>query len=193
MRRLATAVLAGLAGLTVPTAPAAAAEPIEGRWSMGGGIVELRAEDGGFVSRWIRQRPGILCPEIYDQDGDMRLQGSGLRYTGSWNWVSGSRDGRDCESIGRGPVVVTVSADGQTAQLEADAPPGYDEHESHTLTRALDGGLSVFARLSPEELAGVPALVDPIDLTASLDSAAELAAVPRLQQLPWQGRAPFVR
>lgn len=194
MRRLALAAWIGIAGLTIPTAPASAAQPIEGRWSMGGGVVELRAEaDGSFASHWVEQRPDILCPEIDDQDGDMRLQGSGLHYTGSWNWVSGSRDGRDCESIGRGPVVVTVSADGQSAQLEADAPAGYDDHESHTLTRAAAGGLSVFARLSSEELARMPALVDPIDLTASLDSAAELAAVPRLQQLPWQGRAPFVK
>jgi hypothetical protein len=192
MRRLALAAWIGIAGLMIPTAPASAAEPIEGRWSMGGGIVELRAEDGGFASRWISQRPGILCPGIDDQDGDMRLEGSGLSYTGTWNWVSGSRDGRDCESIGRGPVVVTVSADGQTAQLEADAPAGYSDHESHTLTRAPDGGLSVFARLSSEELADVPELVAPTELPAPFDSA-ELAAVPRLQQLPFQGRAPFVK
>ena len=140
MRRLALAAWIGLAGLTIPTAPASAAEPIEGRWSMGGGIVELRAVDGGFSSFWISQRPGLLCPEIDDQDGDMRLGGSGLSYTGTWNWVSGSRDGRDCESIGRGPVVVTVSSDGRTAQLEADAPAGYSDHESHTLTRAPAGG-----------------------------------------------------
>ena len=192
MRRLALAAWIGLAGLTIPTAPASAAEPIEGRWSMGGGIVELRAVDGGFSSFWISQRPGLLCPEIDDQDGDMRLGGSGLSYTGTWNWVSGSRDGRDCESIGRGPVVVTVSSDGQTAQLEADAPAGYSDHESHTLTRAPAGGLSVFARLSSEELAAVPDLLAPTELPASFDSA-ELAAVPRLQQLPFQGRAPFVR
>jgi len=193
MRRLATAVLAGLAGLTIPTAPASAAEPIEGRWSMGGGIVELRADAGGFTSHWVEQRPDILCPAIDDQDGDMRLEGAGLAYTGTWNWVLGSRSGSDCESLGRGPVTITVSADGQTAQLEADAPAGYDEHESHALTRAPGDGLSVFARLAPGELAGVPALVDPLDLSVPVDSAAELAAVPRLQQLPWQGRAPFVK
>lgn len=193
MRRLATAVLAGLAGLTLPTVPASAAEPIEGRWSMGGGVVELRADAGGFTSHWVEQRPDILCPAIDDQDGDMRLEGGGLAYTGTWNWVLGSRNGSDCKSLGRGPVTITVGADGQTAQLEADAPAGYDDHESHTLTRAPDGGLSVFARLSTDELAGVPELMDPIDLSASLGSAAELAAVPRLQQLPFQGRAPFTK
>jgi hypothetical protein len=192
MRRLAFAACIGIAALTIPTAPASAAEPIEGRWSMGGGIVELRAVDGGFSSRWISQRPGILCPAIDDQDGDMRLEGSGLSYTGTWNWVSGSRDGRDCRSIGRGPVVVTVSADAQTAVLEADAPAGFSDHESHTLTRPPDDGLSVFARLSSEELAAVPELMAPTELPPPFDSA-ELTAVPRLQQLPWQGRAPFVR
>jgi hypothetical protein len=123
----------------------------------------------------------------------MRLEGGGLDYSGSWNWVLGSRDGRDCKSLGRGPVTVTVSPDGQSARLEADAPAGYDDHETHTLTRAPDDGLSVFARLAPAELDGVPDLVDPMDLSVPVDSAAELAAVPRLQQLPWQGRAPFVR
>lgn len=191
-RRLAIAACIGIAALTIPTAPAFAAEPIEGRWSMGGGIVELRAADGEFTSRWVSQRPDILCPAIDDQDGDMRLVGSDLSYTGTWNWVAGTRDARDCKSIGRGQITVTVSADRKTAQLEAEAPAGYSDHESHTLTRAPDGVLSVFSRLSSEELAGVPALVATAELPAPFDSA-ELAAVPRLQQLPWQGRAPFVK
>jgi hypothetical protein len=62
MRRPVIAAWIGLAGLTFPTAPASASEPIEGRWSMGGGIVELQAEEGAFTSRWIGQRPGIFCP-----------------------------------------------------------------------------------------------------------------------------------
>jgi hypothetical protein len=201
MRRLVIAAWVGFAGLTfltAPTAPAAAAEPIEGRWSMGGGLVEFEAEDGEFVSRWIRQRPDILCPAIDDQDGDMRLVGSDRNYTGTWNWVLGSRDGRECRSLGRGPVTLELSADGQTARLEAEAPAGYSDHESHTLTRAPDGGLSLFGRLSSEELAAMPELVAPAELPAPAEVPApfdstELAAVPRLQQLPFQGRAPFVR
>jgi hypothetical protein len=192
MRRLVIAAWIALAGLSFPTAPASAAEPIEGRWSMGGGLVEFRAEDGQFTSRWIRQRPHILCPAIDDQDGDMRLVGGDRRYTGTWNWVLGTRDERNCKSIGRGPVTVEVSADGRTARLEAEAPAGYSDHESHTLTRAPGAGLSLLYRLSSEELAAMPALVAPTALATAFDSV-DLAALPRLQQLPFQGRAPFVR
>jgi hypothetical protein len=191
MRRLVLAAWIGLAGLTLPTAPATAAEPIEGRWSMGGGLVELRRSGDGFASHWVRQRPGILCPAIDDQDGDLRLDGDDGNYSGTWNWVLRSDDGK-CESIGRGPVTVTVAADGRTARLEADAPAGYSDHESHALTYVRGDEPAGLRRLSPEELAAVPDLVDPLELSKPLD-AVELAAVPRLQRLPFQGRAPFVR
>ena len=192
MRRFALAACIGFAGLAAPTAQASAAEPIEGRWAMGGGVVELRADGEGFSSHWIRQRPDILCPAIDDQDGDMLLEGGGASYTGTWNWVLSRRGGRSCESIGRGPVTITVSDDASTARLEADAPAGYAEHESHTLRRVDGEPVSVFTRLTADEFADVPALVDPAELPEPFDST-ELAAVPRLQQLPFQGRAPFVK
>jgi hypothetical protein len=190
MRRSLLVVCIGLAGLTLPAA-AGAAEPIEGRWSMDGGVVELRAAGGGFESHWISQRPGILCPEIDDQEGNMRLQGSGRTYSGTWTWVLHRADG-SCESLGTGPVTVTVALGGRTARLEADAPAGYSDHETHALTRIREAVPTRLDRLSRRKLAAVPLLVDPMELSAQLD-AVELAAVPRLQQLPFEGRAPFVR
>jgi hypothetical protein len=190
MRRSLLVVCIGLAGLTLPAA-AGAAEPIQGRWWMDGGVVELRASDGGFESHWIRQRPGILCPDIDDQDGDMRLGGSGRVYSGTWTWVLHRADG-SCESLGTGPVTVMVGADNRTAILEADAPAGYSDHETHSLTRVREAIPTRIDELSRRELSAVPPLVDPMELSAQLDAVA-LAAVPRLQQLPFEGRAPFVR
>jgi hypothetical protein len=178
MRRSLLAAWIGLAGLTLQTAPARAAAPIEGRWSMGGGVVELRASGDAFESRWIRQRPGNRCPDLDDRDGDMRLRGSGRALTGTWRWVLRRRDGR-CEAIGTGPMAVTVGEDGRTARLEADAPRGFSEHESHTLTRLRDGPQRL-DMLSRRELRAIPALAEPGELETGLD-AVELAAVPRLR------------
>jgi hypothetical protein len=181
----------GLAGLIATAAPAGAAEPIEGRWSMGGGVVELRPAGDGFESRWIRQRPTIDCPKLDDQDGDMRLEGSGRRYSGTWRWVLKRRDG-SCESAGRGPMQVAVSEDGSRATLEADAPRGYSDHETHTLRRVPPQAPAALEGLSKRELAAFPVLVHPLQLSVELEPL-ELAAIPRLQQLPFQGREPFVR
>jgi hypothetical protein len=189
MRRFALAAWIGL-GLVLPTVPASAADPIEGRWSMEGGVVELQSSGDGFASHWVRQRPGILCPAIDDQDGDLRVSGNLDSYSGTWNWVL--RRGGVCESLGPGPVTITVAADGRTARLESNAPGGYSAHESHTLKRLPDGRFAKLEDLSAEELATMPDLVEPLALAAALEDI-QLAAVPRLEQLPFQGREPFVR
>jgi hypothetical protein len=188
MRRLAIAAGTGLAGLILWTAPAGAAAPIEGRWSFEGGIVELRQSGDGFESHWVQQRPDILCPHIDDQDGDLQLHGTGITYKGTWNWVLRRDDGQ-CESVGLGPVTITVAAGGRTARLDGDAPKGYSDHEAHTLTRMP----SALARLSLHDLDTVPELVAPLTLGPAKLDAVQLAAVPRLQQLPFQGREPFVK
>jgi hypothetical protein len=188
MRRLALAVWIGLIGLVLPTVPASAADPIEGRWSIEGGIVELHPSGDGFASDWIEQRPGILCPAIDDQDGDLRVSGNRDSYSGKWNWVL--RRGGVCASLGPGPVTITVAADGRTARLESNAPGGYSAHESHRLTRLPDGRFAQLEDLSAEELATMPELVEPLALFTALDDI-RLEAVPRLEQLPFQGREPF--
>jgi hypothetical protein len=186
MRRLALAAWMGLA-LILTTAPACASEPIEGRWSMGGGVVELRPSGEGFESHWVQQRPDTLCPHIDDKDGDVQLHGSGRRYRGTWNWVL--RRGDECEPVGLGPVTVTVDKGGRTARLEGDAPHGYSEHEAHTLRRLPES----LGQPSLDELDAVPQLVALLKLAPAPLDAIQLAAVPRLQQLPFQGRAPFVK
>jgi hypothetical protein len=188
MRRFATAATAGLAGLIFSTAPAIAAAPVEGRWSMGGGVVELRSNGDGYESHWIQQRPDILCPEIDDQDGDLQLRGRGDTYRGTWNWVLKRDDGR-CESVGLGPVTITVAADRRTARLVGEAPKGYTEEEAHTLRRVP----AELVQPSLDDLAAVPDLVTPLELGPPALNAVQLAAVPRLQQLPFQGREPFVK
>jgi hypothetical protein len=190
MRFSAFAMWTGIAGLILVTAPASAAEPIEGRWAMDGGILELRPSGDGFASHWVQQRPGILCPAIDDQDGDLRVAGNGDSYSGTWNWVL--YKGGACRPLGQGSVTITVAADGRTAQLESDAPRGYWAHESHTLTRLPDARFAELGQLSAGELATMPDLVEPLALAAPLDEI-QLAAVPRLQQLPFQGREPFVK
>jgi hypothetical protein len=188
MRRFAIAATAGLAGLILSTAPAIAAAPVEGRWSMGGGVVELRASGDGFESHWIQQRPDIRCPDIDDQDGDLQLHGEGDTYRGTWNWVL-KRDNGQCESVGLGPVTITVAADGRTARLVGEAPKGYTDRESHVLRRVP----ADLVHPSLDNLEAVPELVMPVELGPPALDAVQLAAVPRLQQLPFQGREPFVK
>jgi hypothetical protein len=187
MRRFAMLV-AGIAGLMFSTAPVEAAAPIEGRWSMGGGVVELRPSGDGYESHWIQQRPDILCPDVDDQDGDLQLHGSGDTYRGTWNWVL-RRDNGDCESVGLGPVTITVARDGSTARLVGSAPAGYTDKESHTLTRVpadlVDPSLS--------NLDEMPELLTPLELDPEAHATFALASYPRLQRLPFQGREPFVK
>jgi hypothetical protein len=189
MRRPSLALLGVLTMLVLPAA-AHARVPIEGRWQMDGGLLELRAGAHGVTSHWLRQRKGLSCPKIEDQDGDMVLNGSGRAYTGTWTWslhlVNGS-----CKAIGRGPLTVTMSADGRTADLEGAPPEGFTGHESHTLTRP---GVrpAELRRLTPEQravLAGARRVVEPSPEPAYLAAVglypgARLDTLPRLQRLP---------
>jgi lysozyme len=124
-RRAAAAALFG----TEPPDPT-----LEGRWSIdGGGLVEFVATgENTFASRWIVKRPGALCPEINDRDGDISLSGSGLDYSGTWAWVERDEDG-NCVPSGDGSAVVRLREDGVRAQLTTDGPNG--GHEEHTLIR----------------------------------------------------------
>src|SRR3954447_26111630 len=100
MRRPSLALLACLTALVVP-ATANAKAPVEGRWEMDGGLLELQPGPSGIESDWLRQRSGLSCSGIEDQDGDMHLSGAGRRYTGTWSLHK--RDG-SCVAIGRGPL-----------------------------------------------------------------------------------------
>jgi hypothetical protein len=189
MRRPALSLIAALTALLLPQA-AHARVPIEGRWQMDGGEFDLRAGPHGVTSHWLRQRKGLSCPKIEDQDGDMVLNGGGRSYTGTWTWslhlVNGS-----CKAIGRGPLTVTMSADGRTADLEGSPPEGFTGHESHTLTRP---GVrpAALRRLTPEQralLAGGRRVAqrspEPAFLTAvGLYPGARLESLPRLQRVP---------
>jgi hypothetical protein len=159
---------------------ARAAEPIEGRWAMAGGKLEIRASGDGFANRWLKQRPGISCPRTDDQDGDMRLRGRGRRYSGAWAWVQRKPSGA-CVPIGRGPMTVSVSANGRRARLEADPPPGWRDHQSYRLRRI---GRLRLARLSGWQRRLLDRPWPPVE---------QLGAVPPLRRFPFPERAQFAR
>lgn len=178
--------------IAVAPAPAAfAREPIAGRWEMGGGVVELSPAAGGFTSRWIKQRPGLSCPSIEDQDGDMRLHGGGGRYSGTWTW-SLHGTGGSCTAIGRGPMTLTVAPGGRTARLSGTPPAGYKGREAHELTRIgdiLPGELAPLSGAQRAVLASAsPATRARAELASLADvgllPGARLDALPRLRRLP---------
>jgi hypothetical protein len=190
MRRPSLALLGCLTALVLLPAAAHAQLPVEGRWQMGDGVVELHSGADGIESHWVKQRSGLSCPAIEDRDGDMHLSGSGRGYTGTWTWGLHKVDG-SCEAIGRGPLTVTVAPDGKTAELHGDPPPGFTGSESHTLTRP---GVRVppLRRLSQAQravLAGARRVASPAPEPAFLAAVglfpgARLDSLPRLQRLP---------
>jgi hypothetical protein len=173
-------------------APAASArEPIGGRWEMAGGVVELSPAAGGFTSRWIKQRPGLSCPSIEDQDGDMRLKGGGGRYSGTWTWSLHDTDG-SCTAIGRGPMTLVVAPGGRTARLSGTPPAGYKGSESHELTRIGDILPGELEPLSGAQRAVLASASPPSPGSAELASLADVGLLPgaRLDALPRLRRLP---
>jgi hypothetical protein len=173
MRRPSLALLACLTFLALPSAAHARA-PVEGRWEMDDGLLELKPGPHGIESDWLRQRSGLSCPDIEDQDGDLHLSGAGRRYTGTWTWSLHKTDG-SCVAIGRGPVSIVVAPDDKTAELHGTPPAGYNGSETHALTRP---GVRVppLRKLSQAEQALVA--------TGGLFPGTQLASMPRLQRLP---------
>jgi hypothetical protein len=191
MLRPQLAALVFLIAVAVPAPAASAREPIAGRWEMAGGVVELSPAAGGFTSRWIRQRAGLSCPSIEDRDGDMRLHGSGGRYSGTWTWSLHDTDG-SCTAIGRGPMTLTVASGGRTARLSGTPPAGYKGRESHELTRLGGNQPGELEPLSSAQRAvlayGAPAAPGRPELASlaavGLLPGARLDALPRLRRLP---------
>jgi hypothetical protein len=191
MRRPSLVLLACLTALALPAAASAAA-PVEGRWELSGGIVELRPAGAGlYESHWVRQRAGLSCPGIEDQDGDMRLRGGGGRYSGSWTWSLHDTDG-SCKAIGRGPMTLTVAPGGRTARLSGTPPAGYKGRESHELTRIGDILPGELAPLSGVQRAVLASAGPPTPGRAELASLADVGLLPgaRLDALPRLRRLP---
>jgi hypothetical protein len=189
VRRPSLVLLACLIAVVVP-ATAHASAPVEGRWEMDGGLFELRPGPDGITSHWLRQRSGLSCPRVEDQDGDMHLSGSGRRYTGTWTWSLHKVDG-SCAAIGRGPLSVVVARDGKTAELQGTPPTGFTGSETHTLTRpgVRVPPLRTLSRAERAVLAGARRVASPRPQAAFLAAVglfpgARLDTLPRLQRLP---------
>jgi hypothetical protein len=105
---------------------ALAAQPIEGRWNQFGGVIEYFATGPNtFGAREITANDQP-CP---NQDPDIRLTGSGSHYSGAVRYYFTST----CEFAGDGTIDITLSADGNSGHLVAQAPNGSTMED--TITR----------------------------------------------------------
>jgi hypothetical protein len=94
-----------------------------GSWDLANGIFEFNRIGTGrtFADVVVRQRPGVFCPKINDQDHQMVLRHArGRIYTGTWAWFYVDT----CEFAGYGALTVTVWWDGERATFVADPPKG---------------------------------------------------------------------
>lgn len=117
------------AGLGVQQAPRSHPMPtsvprtIVGSWDLANGIFEFNRTGRGntFADVVIRQRPGVFCPKINDQDDQMVLHRARHRiYTGTWAWFYVGT----CKFAGYGALTVTLWWDGERATFVADPPEG---------------------------------------------------------------------
>lgn len=138
--RLAAAAAAVVAvAAAAPASTAAPAEPILGRWTFAGGVIDfVQRGPGRFANVVITQRPGVICPAVNDRDGQIVLAKRGARaYAGSWVWF----DATTCRPAGKGALTITVAADGSTATMVANPPPGLESRPvTFRLTRSAARG-----------------------------------------------------
>lgn len=96
---------------------------IVGSWDLANGIFEFQRSGAAntFTDVVIRQRPGVFCPGVNDQDDQMVLHHArGPVYTGTWAWYYVDT----CKFAGYGALTVTVWSDGERATFVADPPDG---------------------------------------------------------------------
>ena len=114
---------------------APASRTIAGTWSIANGVFEFRRTGDTFTDVVISQRPGVFCPKINDQNGQMVLHqrkalghdGSRV-YTGTWMWYYvGS-----CRFAGFGRLTVTLWWAGNRGVFVANPPGGLPGGSSHT-------------------------------------------------------------
>lgn len=96
---------------------ALASEPIVGRWSQFGGVVEYFATSPTTFEARVIEPNNLSCN---DRDPGIKLSGSGAHYTGTIRYYfTGS-----CEFAGDGTLDITLGADGNTGHLIARGPGG---------------------------------------------------------------------
>ena len=107
-----------------------AARTIAGTWYVANGIFEFRraAAENTFTDVVISQRPGVFCPRVNDQNGQMVLHHAhGRVYVGTWAWYYVNT----CKFAGYGQLTVTLWWDGHRATFVAESPEGLPG-SSHT-------------------------------------------------------------
>ena len=101
-----------------------AARTIAGTWYVADGIFEFRRGAGNtFTDVVISQRPGVFCPRVNDQNGQMVLHQAhahGRVYVGTWAWYYVNT----CKFAGYGQLTVTLWWDGDRATFVAESPEG---------------------------------------------------------------------
>lgn len=133
----------------IASSDAGTKEPIAGRWEFAGGVVEFVPRGSRFVSKVIRKRPGVPCPQVNDRDGQIVLsKRASRRYEGTWVWF----DASTCRVAGKGATTIVVSADGTTATMVANPPRGVESRPiTFRLSRAgaAPAGTTLFGRVGP--------------------------------------------
>jgi hypothetical protein len=96
---------------------ALASEPIVGRWSQFGGVIEYFATGPTTFEARVIEQNNLSCR---DRDPAIRLSGSGAHYTGTIRYYfTGS-----CEFAGDGTLDITLGAGGDSGHLIAQGPGG---------------------------------------------------------------------
>jgi hypothetical protein len=138
------ALAVALAGGTLPAVanaathlPATAVPSLAGAWNVQGGIFKFaKNHKGQFVDTVLKQRPGAVCPNVNDKNGQIVLtqqRQNPREYKGTWKWFFSNT----CAFAGYGPTTITLSANGKTAKFVSDPPSGLGGSvEVFTITRA---------------------------------------------------------
>jgi hypothetical protein len=124
-----------VAGGSVGGSPPAG-NTIAGRWLFLFGDFEFRYSGGRtFTDDVISQRPGVACPKVNDQDGQVLLRQSAahpLIYTGTWEWFNPA----SCASAGFGRISIQLWRTKPFANVTAYPPAGYgNARQTFRITR----------------------------------------------------------
>jgi hypothetical protein len=107
--------------------PAGSSGPsLVGSWTIFGGVFRfVKTGRNTYRDQVIKQRPGVFCPRVNDQNGQIvlhRLHRHGRYYAGTWQWFYSD----NCKPAGFGPVTFILWRAGTIGVFTADPPAGKD-------------------------------------------------------------------
>jgi hypothetical protein len=132
-RRVLITLLLAAAISSVAAASASAVEPIEGRWTLLDGVIDVIPAGGNDFS--VKQVEPIQnrCPNAPPLN--MKLNGSGANYTGTVAYSDNGGCGSN--SAGDGSVTITMANDNNSAHFVAKPPPSGGNTVDTTITRVV--------------------------------------------------------